>query len=104
FDDAVDARVAEHALDTVLAHVPFAAPDLQRVVDDLPQAFGAEQLAHGRFEHDVAGVAIDRAGSQIGDGVHGEDHLGHVGDLFLDQVEFAQVTVELLAGRGALDG
>src|SRR5581483_9327678 len=65
FDDAVNAGVAQHALDAVLAHVPFAAPDLHRVVGNLPEAFGAEQLGDGGFEHDVPGVAIDQAGGHV---------------------------------------
>ena len=49
-------------------------------------------------------MAVDQAGGQIGQRLHGEGRLGHAGDLLLDQVELADRAAELLAGAGALDG
>src|SRR5438067_1883615 len=49
-------------------------------------------------------VRFASAGGEVRTRVPAENHLGHVGDLLLDQVEFAERAAELPARRRALHG
>ena len=92
FADHVDAGVAHHALVRLVGEVALAAVDLHRVVDDLPQGVGGQDLEHGGFEHVVLGAAVDEGGALRGRRLHGEGVGGHEGDLLLDQLELARAS------------
>ena len=92
--------IAHHALVRLVGEVGLAAEDLHRVVDDLPQCLGGPHLEHGGFEHVILEAAVDEAGTLARRRLHREGVGGHVGDLFLDQLELGQRLLELHALLG----
>ena len=101
FADHVEPGVAHHPFIGFIAKERLPAEDLDRVVDDRPQGIGGPDLEHGGFQLDVA-TAVDEGSALVDRGFHGEGVGRHVGDLLLDQLEFAQRLLELhpLLGMG----
>ena len=93
--DVIDPRIAQHAFEWQVGEVRRAAVDLERVVDDLPQRLGREDLQHRRLDHVILQPAIDE---RRGDGRHRLHRVGarrHARDLLFHQLEIAERVAEL---------
>src|SRR5262245_66348454 len=76
--DGHEARVAEEALDRVLAHVPVAAVELYAVIRDLLGHVRGEELDHGDLLHHVNALG-ERAAGGVGQGPPRLDEGGEIG-------------------------
>ena len=60
--------------------VTAAAADLHRFVGNFPRRFGRPHFAHGGFDSQIAGLAIDQTRSEKRDRFHRENVARHLGD------------------------